>query len=185
MIKKKEVALYPVPGHLAFSLLCHRYFNVELISVIVGGLLPDLIDKPLDDLFHITPYGRYAMHSLTGLAIAGLVAYVLFGKQIGLAYSLGHLAHLIADADFNPWFWPFYDHQFPAGITIVDLVRAPGKILFPSWILLETSILGLVLFLYSKYAEKKTTQAAILIAIAGLSIYRITRVRPEEMAMQP
>ncbi len=149
--------------------------------MIVGGMLPDLIDKPMDDIFHITPYGRYAMHSLTGLIVCGLIAYFVFGKKIGIGYSLGHFAHLIADADFNPWFWPFYDHQFPSGITIVDLVRAPGKILFPSWILLELIILGLALFLYTKYAEKKSVQIAVITTIVGLSIYRITRIRPEEL----
>ncbi len=170
--------MYPVPGHLAFSLLCHRYLNADLIALIAGAFLPDLIDKPLNDIFYITPYGRYAMHSLTGLVAVSLIVYFIFGKRIAYGYSLGHLTHLIADADFNPWFWPFYDHTFPAGITIVDLVRAPGNVLFPSWIIMETIILGLVLFLYTRYAEKKPVQAAVLITIAALAVYRITRKKP-------
>ncbi len=61
--------MYPVPGHLAYAVLGKRYFNIDWIPVIAGAMLPDLIDKPLDDIFHITPYGRYMMHSLLGMAV--------------------------------------------------------------------------------------------------------------------
>jgi len=177
--------MYPIPGHAAFSLLCHRYLNgalalgPELYAVMAGALLPDLIDKPLNDVFHITPYGRYAMHSLFSVLVCGAVAFWCWGKTIGTAYSAGHFAHLIGDADFCPWFWPFVHYEFPVGIDTTDLLRQPARLLFPGWLIMETILLGLVFFLYSKFARRLSVQAAVIVAIIALAAYRITREKPE------
>ncbi|MBN2329589.1 MAG: metal-dependent hydrolase [Candidatus Omnitrophica bacterium] len=174
--------MYPVPGHLAFSILGNRYFHADWIPVIIGGILPDIIDKPLNDLFHITPYGRYAMHSFFGLFVATLIAYWLFNRKTAYSYMIGHISHLIADVDFNPWFWPFVEYKFPSGIDVLDILRAPSTIFFPSWILWESVLLGLAVFLYSRHAEKRTVQAAVLTAFAAIAIYRITRRRNDVLA---
>lgn len=171
--------MYPVPGHLAYSILGNRYFLADWIPVLIGGILPDLIDKPLNDILLITPYGRYAMHSFAGLAAATLIAYWFTNRKTACSYLIGHLSHLIADMDFNPWFWPFVEYKFPPGTDILDLYRKPAAILFPEWIAMETVILALALFLYTRYAEKRSVQASVLIAIAAISMYRITRQRPE------
>ncbi len=89
------------------------------------------------------------------------------------------MGHLIADSDFNPWLWPFLQPPIPDGITIVDIVRAPGTIFFISWLLMEAAILGLSCFLFTKYAQRKSVQAVVLAIIAGLSVYRITRQRSD------
>ncbi len=169
--------MYPVPGHLAFSILGARYFNADLIPVIAGGFLPDLIDKPLNDIFYITPYGRCPMHSLLGVAVVTLAVHLIFNWRIAYSYMIGHLAHLIGDADFVPWFWPFIEYDYPDGIDILDIMEKPLTIFIPYWMLLELIILGLAIFLYSRYTEKRSIQAAILIAIAAIAVYRITRHR--------
>jgi len=174
--------LYPVPGHLAYCLLGKRYFNVDWIPVIAGGMLPDIIDKPLNDVFHLTPYGRYAMHSLFGFAVVTLAAYLVFNRRVAYSYAVGHLSHLIADADFNPWFWPFVRYDFGDGIDVLDIIRKPATIFFPSWILMETTILGLAAFLFTRYTEKRSVQSAVWVAIAAISIYRMTRTRSEMLA---
>jgi hypothetical protein len=170
--------MYPIPGHLAFSVLGNRYLKAEWIPVIVGAFLPDLIDKPLNDVFHITPYGRYAMHSLFGLGIATLVAFLICNRKIAYSYCIGHASHLIADADFNPWFWPFIRYEWPSGIDVMDMFRAPSTIFFPSWIFVEALILGLAAFLYTPYSKKKSVQIGVIVGIVLLSLYRITRERP-------
>lgn len=171
--------MYPIPGHLAFSVLGNRYCNAAWVPVIVGAMLPDLIDKPLNDVFHLTPYGRYAMHSLFGLAVSMVIAYWWFGRQVAFSYGIGHALHLVGDADFNPWFWPFIRYDFPQGIDVLDLFRDPSAILFASWIFVEFVILGLAAFLYTPYARPKWVQATVLTGIALLSVFRITRQRPE------
>lgn len=169
--------MYPIPGHVAFSILGNRYFQADWIPVLIGGIMPDLIDKPLNDIFLITPYGRYAMHSFLGLAVATLIAYFLTNWKTACSYTIGHFSHLIADMDFNPWFWPFIDYKFPPGIDVLDLYRNPSIILFPKWILMESVILALAIFLYTRFAQKRSVQASVLVAIAAISIYRITRQR--------
>lgn len=169
--------MYPIPGHTAFSVLGNRYFQADWIPVLIGGVLPDLIDKPLNDVFFWTPYGRYAMHSLAGCAIATLIVYLATNWKTASAYLVGHLSHLFADLDFNPWFWPFVEYQYPPGSDFLDLFRNPSVILFPYWIVQECIILGLSVFLYTRYTKRKSIQAAILIAILALSLYRITRQR--------
>jgi len=170
--------MYPVPGHVALAILGNRYLKADWLPVLIGGLLPDLIDKPLNDIFHWTPHGRYAMHSLTAVVVLTLVVQYFFQWAAAYSYMIGHLSHLLGDADFNPWFWPFVSYRFPQGIDVLDIFSAPGTIFFPGWIFLETVILGLVIFLYSRYAEKCSVQAAVLTAIAALTVYRVTRSHP-------
>jgi hypothetical protein len=176
-MQKPEAVLYPIPGHTAFSILGNRYFQADWIPVLIGGILPDLIDKPLNDVFLWTPYGRYAMHSLAGCAAVTLLVYFFTNWKTASSYTIGHFSHLIADMDFNPWFWPFVEYRYPQGSNFLDIFRNPSMILFPYWIALEFIILGLAILLYTRFAKKKPVQAAILIAIAALSIYRITRQR--------
>jgi len=171
--------MYPIPGHLSFSLVCHRYLRGDLIAVIVGGLLPDLIDKPLNDVFQLTPHGRYAMHSLTGLVVLTALVFCFFGRRISVSYFAGHLAHLVGDIDFCPWFWPFVNYEFPHGIDTTDILHSPLRIFFPGWILTEALILGLALFLFSKYAERRWVQGLVLIAIVGLFLFRVSMERPD------
>ncbi|MGI6455044.1 MAG: metal-dependent hydrolase [bacterium] len=170
--------MYPIPGHVGLALLFHRYLRVEIIALIAGAMLPDIIDKPLNDVFHITPYGRYAMHSFMGLFITSGLTWWILSRDTAFAYFLGHFSHLLGDADFNPWFLPFVSYDFPAGIDTTDILSDPGSIFFPSWILMETVLLGLVLFLYTRYAKKTSVQIAVLAAIAGIAVFRITRQRP-------
>jgi len=170
--------VYPIPGHLSLSILGNRYCKAAWVPVIIGGFLPDLIDKPLDDILHWTPYGRCMMHSLVGLCLAVGIAYLIWGRNTAYSYMVSHIGHLLGDADFNPWFWPLHQYTYPPGITILDLWRAPGTIFFPTWFLVETVILGLAVFLYTRYARKQSVQAAILATIFILSVYRITRKRP-------
>ncbi|MFB3786486.1 MAG: metal-dependent hydrolase [bacterium] len=170
--------MYPVPGHVALAMLGNRYGKADWIPVLIGGLLPDLIDKPLNDILQWTPHGRYAMHSLTAVVALTLAIHFFTHWQTAYSYMIGHLSHLLGDSDFNPWFWPFVHYRYPPGIDILEILSAPGTIFFPGWILLETIILGLVIFLYTRYAEKRSVQAAALIMIAALTIYRLTCQRP-------
>ncbi len=173
--------MYPVPGHLALSILGNRYFQAEWVPVILGAFMPDLIDKPLNDIFYLTPYGRYAMHSLAGLAAAvGIVCFFTNWKT-AYSYGLGHFSHLLADADFIPWFWPFLSYQYPSGIDTLDLFRNPMFIVIPSWVVMESILIGLAVVLYSRFTQKRSIQTIVLLAFAALSVYRITRIRPDTL----
>lgn len=169
--------MYPVPGHLAVSVVGKRYFNIGWIALLAGTFLPDLIDKPLNDIFHITPYGRCIMHSLAGLAAVTMLTYALFGEENGFAYFIGHVGHLLGDSDFNPWFWPFISYDWPTGIDITEIPSSFFEIFVPSWIFYETLLLGLAGLLFTRYGKQKHYQIAILVAFIAIAIFRISRQR--------
>ncbi len=100
-------------GHLAISVLQHRYFKATLAPVMIAGMAPDIVDKTLCQVLRLTPSGRMAGHTLLGLAIsAGFVALV-WGKRAAWSWALGYLGHLVADAGGEvPWFYPFAHYDF-------------------------------------------------------------------------
>ncbi len=124
-----------LPGHIAVGFLygagvrpgegeLHRLRGAVPYCVL-GGVLPDLIDKPIH-WAHLSPYGRTVGHSVVTLLVLGLVYLMLRQRfpRLGVALVLilaGMATHLLADlvADlegglrftgyvFSAWYgWPF------------------------------------------------------------------------------
>jgi hypothetical protein len=70
-------------------------------AVLLGSLLPDLIDKPLAYQLNLIPHGRVFLHSLP-VIMPLLIAVIVYGWKTGrlrmaLAYSFGHLLHPVGD----------------------------------------------------------------------------------------
>jgi hypothetical protein len=88
--------------------------------LLIGSLLPDVIDKPLGHLFfpEVLGNGRVFAHTLVFLAlitILGLVVYRPAGKTRFLVLSFGTAAHLVLDQMWrNPrtLLWPAYGFAF-------------------------------------------------------------------------
>jgi hypothetical protein len=55
-------------GHLAVSVLLHRYLGTDLKLTVAGGIAPDIVDKTLCQVLRLTPDGRMLGHSLLGMA---------------------------------------------------------------------------------------------------------------------
>ncbi len=103
-----------VAGHLATSYLLghttsrlsHTPLSLNVLACLAGGLLPDLIDKPLL-LLQYTPYGRSVGHSMLSTLLVCVVAAatVLVASRRGhthtsntiLALATGWFAHLGID----------------------------------------------------------------------------------------
>jgi len=100
-------------GHIAISLLEHRYLKADLAPVLIAGMAPDILDKTLCQVLHLTPNGRMAGHTLLGLALStGLIALV-WGRRAAWSWALGYVSHLIADGAHVPWLYPFAAYEFP------------------------------------------------------------------------
>lgn len=91
---------------------------VDYRFILVGSLLPDIIDKPLGAaLFNNT---RVFCHSLLFLLLASLAAFLiwkLYKGRWGVYLCLGILMHLLLDSMWlEPvtFFWPFLGFSFPA-----------------------------------------------------------------------
>lgn len=71
-----------------------------VLALIGGGLLPDIVDKPLSFVISSLP-SRSLTHSIfTAVLVIGFVVYVarrLDRLEVGVAYSVGYLSHLGAD----------------------------------------------------------------------------------------
>ena len=92
----------------------------NLLFLIIGSLLPDIIDKPvgLKLIWDTFGNGRIFCHTLLFLVIVATISFFLYrryGKTSGIALSLGILTHLILD---QMWltpatlFWPLFGLHF-------------------------------------------------------------------------
>ena len=68
-------------GHLAASVLQHRYMKADLAPVVVAGVFPDLVDKTLCQVLHLTPSGRMFGHTLAGLGLSALAVRLIWGRR--------------------------------------------------------------------------------------------------------
>ena len=100
-------------GHLAVSALLHHYLDADLEAVVAGGVFPDVVDKTLCQILHITPSGRMYAHALLSVAVSTTVVSWLWGRRKAQAWALGYLGHLAADAGGRlPLLYPFKEYEF-------------------------------------------------------------------------
>jgi hypothetical protein len=105
-------------GHLAVSALLHRYlldaFDQDgLAPTMAAGIFPDVVDKLLCQVLHMTPSGRMYGHTLLGAGLSTLLVRRVWGTHAAWAWALGYLGHLAADMDgFVPWLYPFREYDF-------------------------------------------------------------------------
>lgn len=100
-------------GHLAVSALLHRYLDLDLGPVMAAGAFPDVTDKLLCQVLHITPSGRMYGHTLLSVALTTLLVRQVWGARVARAWAAGYLGHLIADmGGFIPWLYPFRRYEF-------------------------------------------------------------------------
>ncbi len=101
-------------GHLAVSVLQHRYLKADLVPVVVAGIFPDVVDKTTCYVLDLAPSGRMMGHTLLGLALTTSLVGLIWGRQTAWSWAIGYLGHLVGDAgSFIPWFYPFKDYDFP------------------------------------------------------------------------
>jgi inner membrane protein len=96
-----------------------RYLDVRLLMV--GAMLPDIIDKPVGDyLFRKTfENGRIFSHTLLFLILltaSGLILYRAKHQVWALTLAAGDFMHLVLDQMWGvpqTLFWPLMGWQFP------------------------------------------------------------------------
>ncbi|MEE8390533.1 MAG: metal-dependent hydrolase [Anaerolineae bacterium] len=112
-------------GHLAVSVLQHRYLKADLSLVVAGGIFPDIVDKTLCQVLHLTPSGRMFGHTLVGVVLSTAVVDLVGGRRAARGWALGYLGHLLGDAaGFVPWLYPFARYDFPSSPPgLLEIVR--------------------------------------------------------------
>lgn len=105
-------------GHIGVSILIGRIFNLKLIYVAIGALLPDIIDKTMR-IANAAPASRYIGHSLlAGVTFFILVFALTRNKDSALSTTFGAYIHLIEDLPyFLPLLFPLVDYTWPVSTS--------------------------------------------------------------------
>ena len=115
--------MFPIPGHLALAASTGRVLGVSVTGAILGTFAPDVIDKGLNDILHITPYGRHLMHSVAGCVVCSCLVGLSLGRAWGWGWFAGHFSHLLADlGTFIPLWMPFIRYEWPPDINVTFYV---------------------------------------------------------------
>jgi hypothetical protein len=132
--------------------------------LIIGSLLPDIIDKPVGIAFFPDSFssGRIFCHSLlfiVPITLVGLYLYKRWTKTWLLVLSFGSFMHLLLDRIWRApatMFWPFYGSSFETeDLTywterlLYGLIRNP-QILIPELIGAVILIWFAVVLIYRK-----------------------------------
>lgn len=83
--------------------------RMAMLALLVGSVIPDLVDQPLYYL-GVAPNTRTVAHSvLAGVVLSGLVALAVSRSatddRVGTAFATGYLSHLLADAVWPLVLW--------------------------------------------------------------------------------
>ena len=131
--------------------------NWDYRFVLVGSLLPDLLDKPIGQIFFRETFsnGRIYAHTLLFLllllAIAGLTLCLHRGKSWLLLLSFGTAAHLAEDSIWrapSTLLWPLLGWTFPAR-DITGWVRRIMGNLFTDPMVYIPELIGLAVLVWA------------------------------------
>lgn len=142
--------LWHVGGTVFLARWVFRDPGMDLRVLVLGGLLPDLIDKPLGSVLFTSYFetGRIYAHTLLFAALT--LATVMFATTRGsaarkrwMALPIGVLLHLVLDMpiDAETLWWPVLGVEFPsfAEGAFADLV---AYMLNSPWVIAQ-EVIGL------------------------------------------
>ncbi|MDH3730429.1 MAG: metal-dependent hydrolase [Acidimicrobiia bacterium] len=133
--------LWHLGGTIALVRYAFRDPNMDLRLLMVGAILPDLIDKPLGRVFHVAGHESGKLWGHTLLFSAVLMILILVITKRGTSHrrtwfplAVGSLFHLVLDAMWTlseTFLWPFLGTDFtPAdpgnlGDSLIDGLTSP------------------------------------------------------------
>jgi len=108
--------------------------HIDIRLLLIGSLLPDIIDKPVGQFFFRDTFsnGRIFSHTLLFLvviALVGLYIYRRHGKLWLLVLSFGTFAHIMEDEMwlyYQTLLWPLYGFVF----KMIDLTNWTQNIFY-------------------------------------------------------
>jgi hypothetical protein len=141
--------------HVLIAMLCSMPTSLKKRWVILGALLPDLIDKPLQ-LIGIGN-GRWWAHApLLWMAVLGGVYLLSHNKPVVLALVLGIFSHLLFDLPGIPLWFPVISYPFPSEPGILAIWMA--TLFENSLIWITEGAAGAGLLTYSTFSILKHKQ---------------------------
>ncbi len=137
--------------HVAFPLLIFelplikRKYEFNRFALIVGSLLPDIVDKPL--LFMNLGSGRGISHTILFILISFMILHLIVKKKMNISvpFLLGMAFHLLLDLPEVPLFYPFIEYEY---ILIEDPFELWLNNLFNNPIVYLTEIAGFLILIF-------------------------------------
>ena len=131
--------------HLGMTVLVARYVfrdpKMDLRWLMVGSLLPDVIDKPIGAVLLHETFGTHRLFAHALIFPVALLVIAMLGTRRGsglcrgaLALVIGCFLHIVLDGVWTSpeaFLWPFLGVQFPRvagsdlGTLLADMVRSP------------------------------------------------------------
>lgn len=150
---------------------------MDLRVLVLGGILPDLIDKPIGSIL-FTDYfqtGRIYAHTLL-FAVGVLFTVMAFtrrgsaGRKRWMALPIGVFLHLLLDMplDAETLWWPMLGFEFPsfAKGAFLDLV---AYLLRSPWVVLQELLgLGYLIALYRRMQLGDSERRRLLVETGRL-----------------
>ena len=89
-----------------------KQLKLNRISLIIGALISDIIDKSLFLLG--LGEGRMLSHNLLFVIVSILIVHIIFkgNKSISFPFMIGLISHIILDLPDVPLFYPFISYDF-------------------------------------------------------------------------
>ena len=139
---------------IAIARYTFRDDRMDLRMLVLGAVLPDLVDTPIGLIFYDSLGGvRLATHGLllASIVMVGVVLSTRRGRprKMWMPLAIGLLLHLLLDAmwlDPETLWWPFLGWSFTAAgpATAAEYVREIAT----DWRTWTTEILGLAYLVY-------------------------------------
>ncbi len=115
--------------------------------LILGSILPDLIDKPIS-LITKTISGRGIAHTpIFLISLCLLILFLTRNKWISISLGFGMCFHLLLDIPAVPWFWPFFpleNYEFGLDSWIYTILHDPSII--STEIISLVGLIGIVIY---------------------------------------
>ena len=139
--------------------LIKKKFEFNRFALIIGSLLPDIIDKFL--LFLNLGSGRGISHTILFVLISSIILHFITKgrKSMSIPFFVGMVIHLILDLPEVPLFYPFIMYEFimiedPFGLWLYTLFNNPVVYL--------TEITGILIIIFilinnKLYSRKEIT----------------------------
>ena len=130
---------------LIFEIPIIKKYKINRWALIIGSLLPDIIDKPI--LLLGLGNGRFFSHNLLFIIISFLLVFLISKRnlEISFPFLIGLAIHLILDLPYVPLFYPFITYNFK---TVEEPLKYWFNALFTNPIVLTTEIIGFAILIF-------------------------------------
>ena len=113
-----------IVGHMAVSILAHRYLKADFAPVMAAAIVPDAVDKVARYVLDRDVGSRWVGHTLVGVAATTVLIHLIWGQRIARSWALGYLLHLFGEfGGVVPYLYPFVQYEVHHNYGFAETLR--------------------------------------------------------------